>query len=302
MPNRLFEITVRPNWQEIDRLWAARSAELWWWAQMAVLAAVLASMLLGSLAPQWPALQVTRLAIFTLVTWAPPVWYLFQRRLDRGRPGLALAGVLAVLLGAVMVVVVTAPASTDAPGQLRLPLPFVLLAPVATWSLLLYGRRQAPATARALGLVAGNWFYYTLVGAAAGAALGFHMLLILQFLPFAPAVRLPAPATAFWLVCYVVGLRATGEELLCRGLGYHLLAGSAEPLPAVVARLTVLNMLLFLIPLAHATHPALWLLSLVYGALLAVATTLLRYRFGSLVPALACNAVFALFVATVLPW
>ena len=302
MPNRLFEITVRPNWQEIDRRGTARSAELWRWAQLAVLAAVLASMLLGSLAPQWPALQVTRLAIFTLVTWAPPMWYLIQRRLDRGRPVLALASVLAVLLGAVVVVVVTAPVSTGTPGQLRLPLPFALLAPVATWSLLLYGRRQAPATARALGLVAGNWFYHTLVGAAAGAALGFHMLLILQFLPFAPGVGLPAPAAAFWLVCYVVGLRATGEELLCRGLGYHLLASSAEPLPVIVARLTVLNMLLFLIPLTHATHPALWLLSLVYGAILAVATTLLRYRFGSLVPALACNAVFALFVATVLPW
>jgi len=28
MPNRFFEITIRPNWQKIDRCWAARSAKL----------------------------------------------------------------------------------------------------------------------------------------------------------------------------------------------------------------------------------------------------------------------------------
>ena len=56
MSNPLLEITVRPDWQEIDRRWAARSAELWRSTQVAVLAAVLASMLLGTLAPNWPGL------------------------------------------------------------------------------------------------------------------------------------------------------------------------------------------------------------------------------------------------------
>ena len=302
MPNRLFEITVRPNWPEIDRRWATRSAELWRWTQLAVLIAVLVSMLLGSLVPGWPALQMTQVAIFTLVTWTPPLWYLIQRKLERGRPVLALTGLLIVLLLAVGVAVVTAPVSTGDPDRLRLPLPFALLVPAMTWSLLLYSRRQAPATARALGVGVGDWFYYALAGTATGAALGFHMLLIMHFLPFAPTVRLPSPATVFWLACFVLGLRTTGEELLCRGLGYHLLANSAEAIPAIVARLTVLNILLYLIPLGHATHPAVWLVSLVYGALLAVTTTLLRYRSGSLVPTVTCNAVFILFVATVLPW
>ena len=120
MTNQLLEITVRPDWPEIDRRWAARSAELWRWTQMAVLAAVLVSMLLGSLVPNWPALQMTRLAIFTLVTWAPPIWYLIQQKLDRQRRALALVGVLTVLLIAVVVAVVTAPASADVPDRLRL--------------------------------------------------------------------------------------------------------------------------------------------------------------------------------------
>jgi hypothetical protein len=302
MPNRFFEITVRPDWQEIDRRWAARSAKLWRWAQLGVVAAVLASMLLGSLAAGWPALQPIRLVIFTLVTWAPPLWYLIQRRPGRGRPALTLAGVLAALLGAVVIILSTAPTPDDAPNPLRLPTALALLAPLITWALLLSARRQAPATARTLGLVISDWFYYALAGAAAGAALGFHMLIVLQFLPFAPDYHRPSPATVYWLVCFAVGLQATGEELLCRGLGYHLLASSAESLPVIVARVTVLNMLLYLMPLGHASHPALWLLSLIYGALMSVATTLLRYRSGSLVPAVVCNTVFILFVAMVFPW
>jgi membrane protease YdiL (CAAX protease family) len=100
----------------------------------------------------------------------------------------------------------------------------------------------------------------------------------------------------------VLGLRAAGEELLFRGLGYHLLVSSARPLPLIVAQIAGLNLLLYLMPLSQATTPALRLLGLIYGALLAVATTLLRYRSGSLVPGLACNAIFVLFFSAVLPW
>jgi membrane protease YdiL (CAAX protease family) len=167
---------------------------------------------------------------------------------------------------------------------------------------LLRERRRAPPAARALGLVPGDWVYFVLAGAAAGVALGFHMLLITHYLPTAPAAHRPTPAQLLWLACFVLGLRATGEELLFRGLGYHLLVGSARPVPAIVAQIAGLNLLLYLMPLSQSTVPALWLVSLAYGALLAVVTTLLRYRSGSLAPGLACNAVFVFFIAAVLPW
>ena len=207
---------------------------------------------------------------------------------------------LAVLAVATITAVATAPAGVTSP--FRLPLPFALLIPATTWALLLYERRQAPPAARALGFVLGDWFYYALAGGAAGVALGFHMLLIAHYLPSAPAVHRPTPAEFLWLACYVVGLRATGEELLFRGLGYHLLGGSSRPIAPVVAQIAGLNLLVYLMPLSQSTQPVLWLLILAYGALLSVATTLLRYRSGSLVPALACNAAFTLFIATVLPW
>jgi membrane protease YdiL (CAAX protease family) len=245
-------------------------------------------------------LQLVRLTIFTLVTWAPPLRFLIRSKPGRQRAPQALARVLAVLVVATIAAVATAPAGVT--GPFRLPVPFALLIPATTWTLLLYEWRQAPPAARALGFVLGDWYYYALAGAAAGVALGFHMLLITHYLPSAPTVHRATPAEFLWLVCYVVGLRATGEELLFRGLGYHLLGGSSRPIPAVVAQIAGLNLLIYLMPLSQSMNPALWLLSLVYGAVLAVATTLLRYRAGSLIPSLACNATFTLFVAAVLPW
>lgn len=299
MPARLLEITVRPDWEEVDRLRTARAARVWRWAQIGIIAGVLASVLLGSLAPRWPALQLIRLTIFTLVTWGPPLWFLIESRADLRRGRQALAQALALVAIATLVAVATAPYGLS---RFRLPLPFALLIPAATWLLLLRERRRVPPAARALGFVPGDWVYYALAGAAAGVALGFHMLLITRFLPSAPAVHRASPAEILWLACFVLGLRATGEELLFRGLGYHLLVGAARPTPAIVAQIAGLNLLLYLMPLSQSTSPALWLVGLVYGALLAVATTLLRHRSGSLAPALACNAVFIFFVAAVLPW
>jgi hypothetical protein len=296
MPARLLEITVRSDWADVDRLRSARAAQVWRWAQISIVAGVLASLLLGSLASRWPALQLIRLVIFTLVTWGPPLWFLIERQ--QGRPRAILA--LAFLVIATLVAVATAPAGVARPY--RLPLPAALLIPAMTGLLLLYERRRNPPMARALGFVPGDWGYYALSGAAAGIALGLHMLLIAHFLPSPPAVHWPTPAGILWLACFVLGLRAAGEELLFRGLGYHLLVSSAKPLPLIVAQIAGLNLLLYLMPLAQATPPALRLLGLIYGALLAVATTLLRYRSGSLVPGLACNALFVLFFSAVLPW
>jgi len=300
MSNRLLEVTVRPDWQEVDRQQSARGARLWREAQIAIIAAVLVSLLLGTVASRWPALQLVRLTLFTLVTWAPPLWFLIDSKPGRQRARQALVRVLAVLVIATAAAAATAPAGVTNP--FRLPLPFALLIPATTWSLLLYERRQAPPTARALGFVLGDWFYYALAGGAAGVALGFHMLLITHYLPLAPAVHRPSPAELLWLFCYIVGLRATGEELLLRGFAFHLLSNSTTTILSMVARITVLNLLLYLMPLSQSMNPVLLLLGLVYGALLSVATTLLRYRAGSLVPALACNVAFTFFIAAVLPW
>jgi len=300
MSNRLSEIVVRPDWEEVDRLRTARGARVWRQAQIGIIAGVLASLLLGALAPRWPALQLVQLTLFTLVTWAPPLWFLIDGKPGRQRARQALVRVLAVLAIATVVAVVTAPAGV--PNPFRLPLPFALLIPATTWALLLYERRQAPPTARALGFVLGDWFYYALAGGAAGVALGLHLLLITHYLPVAPAVHRPSPAEILWLFCYIVGLRATGEELLLRGFGFHLLSNTTTTILSMVARITVLNLLLYLMPLSQPLNPVLLLLGLVYGALLSVATTWLRYRAGSLVPALACNVAFTFFIAAVLPW
>ena len=85
MSNRLLEVTVSPDWQEIDRQQSARGARLWREAQITIIAAVLVSLLLGTVATRWPALQLVRLTLFTLVTWAPPLWFLIRSKPDRQR-------------------------------------------------------------------------------------------------------------------------------------------------------------------------------------------------------------------------
>ena len=92
MPNRLLEVTVRPDWKEIDRQRSARGARLWREAQIAIIAVVLASLLLGTMAPRWPALQLVRLTLFTLVTWAPPLWFLIHSKPGRQRAPRAWRG------------------------------------------------------------------------------------------------------------------------------------------------------------------------------------------------------------------
>ena len=152
MSSRLLDVTVHPDWQEIDRLQAARAARAWRGILVALIAAVLVSMLLNWLAPSWTGLMATRVTIFTLVTWLPPMWYLMYQARGRGPAILPLAGVLSLLTIAAIVAAATSPMI----GPLRLPLPFVLLVPAATWSLLLYQGRRAPAAFRGLGFVAGG--------------------------------------------------------------------------------------------------------------------------------------------------
>lgn len=330
MPNRLLDITVRANWPEIERDWASRAAATWRWAQAAIIVALLAVLLMVAVAPRWPGLTAARLALLALVTWGPVLWYLMGQgqvqalRQARGVEGLgerdAWSGIslrarfalaLAVLAAANVIAVAAAPSgiaerwtlsagAMASPAMPRLPLPLALVAPVAAWGLLLSARRGGPAAFRSLGFVGGDWFYYTVAGAAAGTALGFHLLLTARGLPVT-ADSVSASGLA-WLLCCGAGLRAAGEELLLRGLGYHLLSREARPLTAIMARLAATNILLTLLSLVGTVAPALQLLLAIYTAFLAVITTFLRYRSGSLAPALACNAVFTLFAGAVLPW
>ena len=183
MSNRLLEVTVRPDWQEIDRQQSARGARALAGGPDRHHRGRAGQPAPGHARAALAALQLVRLTLFTLVTWAPPLWFLIDSKPGRQRAPWPWCGRWPCWRSPRLAAVATAPAGVTSP--FRLPLPFALLIPAATWSLLLYERRQAPPTARALGFVPGDWFYYALAGGAAGVALGFHMLLITHL----PAVR-----------------------------------------------------------------------------------------------------------------
>jgi hypothetical protein len=133
------------------------------------------------------------------------------------------------------------------------------------------------------------------LGAATGAGLGLHLWFVTSLVPDRPAPALPGGAVLAWVLAWAA-LRAPGEELLFRGVGFASLeAMERGPLIRTAARLALVNLFVYVAP--GAADPVFWLLTLPYAAVVAGATTFLRARDGSLDPAIACNFVFALFVA-----
>ncbi len=110
-----------------------------------------------------------------------------------------------------------------------------------------------------------------------------------------------AKVSLAWLLAYQAGLRAPGEELLFRGLVYGALLDDprARVAPAIL-RITLLNTLVYLIPMVSATTIEGRLGILVYGAALSCTSTLLRHRQHSLLPGMAANIVFSVFAASVI--
>ena len=109
----------------------------------------------------------------------------------------------------------------------------------------------------------------------------------------------PSLAVLTWALFFRAGLTALGEELFFRGLGYQLLTnGSSRSVAIATAKLTVLNLPIYLIPIVGTQPQTLVtvVLLLVYGAAFSVVATFLRHRQQSLLPGLACNVVFSLFL------
>ena len=289
MPNVLLETTVRPDWPEIEQREAAERARIWRWAQAGVAAyALVALFLLPNIGPTLRPLVASLLLCGVL--WALPLWFIVRQADANTALRASLTG-CGLLAGSI----VMATLGARAPGQAGMVL--AALMPLAGWTLVYRARRSSPRTARALGMSTRAWLHDAIMGAAAGAALGFHLWITLGLLHTTPAPHWPSGPTAFWLLCYLAGFRALGQELLFRGLGYHLLGGAQASLLRVAARIALVEVFLYLAPAWGTTDPAVWLGGLLYGALLSAVATVLRAHRGSLIPGLACNIVFGLFTA-----
>jgi hypothetical protein len=99
----------------------------------------------------------------------------------------------------------------------------------------------------------------------------------------------------------LLGPTLLGEELLFRGLGVLLLSGpeQREPLRAAL-RIGVINLYVYMMPIAGPGNAQLWMWRLIFGGLMVLSATVLRFRLGSILPGLICNVVFSLFMVSVL--
>lgn len=298
MPLPVLETTVRPDWQTITREMSIRRLRLWRAIEIVVALAALIALATGLLFPAWPLARVLPLVLFPVVFWLVPVWTLLRARMAV-RPALVRAlGSYAVLLVAILLAAITAPAALAGQGWgLGGSQAWVLsaLLPLLTWPVLAWLARSFPAPARAMGLTTARWPVNLLIGVGAGAAMGLHLLLATELTVGLPAVDRSLIPLLAWTFFFLAGLFGTGEELLFRGLAYDLALGNGPVAPLrPILRIVLLNALVYL-----CAWPSLGLqgLGIVFWFLAsAVATTLvttyLRHRQQSLLPALVCRVLF----------
>lgn len=301
MSNALVDVTVRQDWQAIAQEIAGQRQRLWRAAVAALVAVTILAFATAGLWPGWPWRGALEAVLFTAIFWLFPLYYVFRS------VGLSLAAVILRLLAAalllpigVAIVYTTIPDNGDPsfwPGALT-----VLLVPTITWSLVFAIRRRYPIPLRLLGMTFERWPINVAIGAVAGLVLSLHLLLISSWLLVRELQGLPEPALLLWAFSFRLGLSALGEELFLRGLGYSVIQGSqGRSLLGTLVQIALLNLLIFLVPLLNSQpSPFASVLLLAYGAAFAVTATLLRYTQRSLLPSLACNVVFSLFLIVLL--
>jgi hypothetical protein len=300
----LLTTSVRPDWAELTRERALRQARSWTAFQLILVFGTLLVLLQAIVFPARNWTPMLWAALFIPVSWSLPLVTIF-RRSGRGRRdallmgvaalGIVFAGLAVAWMGAIGVW-----AADLEVGAPHFPRALGLLVPMLTWPLLVWTYRRFPLASRQMGLTPDGWLTNTAMGAAAGAAMGLGLVLA-EGLRWGVGPPQPqALLTLAWLLVYEAGLRVPGEELLFRGLVYGTLVGdpTARVVPAM-ARVILLNLLVYVVPLVSATTIEGRLGIAVYGAALTCTSTLLRHRQHSLLPGMAANVVFSVFLAGV---
>lgn len=301
MSNPLVGIRIHQDWQSITRELVSQRNRLWRVAEIAIIAVTLVVLSHTLFFPALPWHSALRTLLFAAVLWLFPLWGI-SRRAGHSLAGtiLRLLAALLLLAAAVAIAYTTLPRAEDRRWLDTLP---ILAVPALTWTWLTIMRQRYPISLRMLGLTAESWPINIVIGVAAGLLLGLHLLLTTTYLPLTRPQPVLSPELLLWLFCLRVGVSALGEELFFRGMGYQLLYdGTPRSLWITVTRVSLLSLPVFLAPLLDSQPETLApaLLLLIYGAAFSALATLLRHHQRSLLPSLACNVVFSLFLMLLL--
>ena len=301
MSSPLLDTAVREDWLRVSEQARTRRVRLWILLQSTVVVAALSLLLLRSFTSGWQGLGLPPELLLVPLFWILPLAAVAAERPRSLEVLLALAAKVLLILGMVILAYLCYPLRQLDSGSLmdlRVPAPLMLVLPLVMWSVLAWTAHRSPVQARQLGLTSREWPANLLLGLAAGAALGFHFLLTASSVPGLLRTQTPSPALLVWSVGYLLGLRVLGEELLFRGLGYHLvMAGYLGKAVPRLLRLILISSVIYWIP-STAAGPLgqLWLAA--YGLVLATIATWLRHCQQTLLPGVVATSVFQLFLVT----
>lgn len=296
---QLLEIKVRDNWQAITQETFAENVSLWRTVQIAVVLSTLIVLLLMAFSIPGPVSAIFRRLVLPTVLASIALWGIMR---SVGAQQLILRGtVLVFAVGTLAYLIFPSLQAEIARGAVyhwASPIS-IMIAGMSAATLFMLGRNY-PNAFYQLGLHSDRSGLHILLGTIIGLALGFHLLLVTSYMPGTDYFRFTLP-TLIWSLLYHAGLRALSEELFFRGLGFHLLYRAMhKSFRETAVRITVLNVLIYLVPASLTTDTVVGFWVIVYGTVLALVTTFLRYRQRSLVSALSCNVVFSMFLGIVI--
>ena len=313
MAHPLSEIFVRADWREITQRIVRQDTRHWAAMRFAVIGVAVLAQLLTLVLPSWSiALGV---GLFCALFWGFPLYWIWRPPArSSARSGARQSATVAhartvCAASAIAVGVAIVVALASAPGYASASVygarldrsiawPLALAIPFVGWCVAVILGRTFPHPMRALGLTGDAWPANLVIGAAVGAALGFHLLIVVNDFPDFAGVSRSASALA-WFISFQLGLRVLGEELFFRGLGFRLLRRVGASDRGLTAWLVLLNLFAYLWLAGQGRDPMVGLL-VAYGGVMAFVCTRLRLSRESLLPGLACQAVFVLFVAVVI--
>jgi membrane protease YdiL (CAAX protease family) len=170
---------------------------------------------------------------------------------------------------------------------------FTLLVP--GWSLLgwVFFKNRRDMT-QGLGLV--WWLTQVLYGLGAGGLVALLVFLADSFSGVAMPLSLPRLPLLFQHAIYAIGLRAPGEEIFFRGIVYQYLYRRLGKGFWTATLITLpLNLAIYIVQIPRLGSPPLVALALIGPGLMAIASTALYARRGSLVASMINNALFQVF-------
>lgn len=296
---QLLDIKVRDNWQSITRETFAENVRLWRTVQIAVVLSTLMVLLLMAFGVPEPVSAIFRRLVLPTLLASIALWGVMrsvgaQRLVFRGTIIVFAVGILAYI----MLPGLHIEMSQGAVYRWSSPIS-IMIAGMSFGVLYLVGQ-YFPNIFYQLGLHTDRFGISVLIGTIIGLALGFHLWLVTSYVPGVTYFRLSLPVL-IWSFFYQAGLRALSEELFFRGLGFHLLYRRMHrSFRETSVRIAILNVLMYLVPASLTTSTAIGFWVIIYGTVLALTTTFLRYYQRSLIPALSCNVVFSIFLGIVI--